>query len=254
MVSLGSGSDPFDRDSDLLLNVLDILLCVWRELLPVFHAHGVRFPAGKRFVDDLHLLQYLKVSREGFEFLAIETVRNRDLYLIKVVKDIQFRQVERSVVVDSVAVAAHDKVQPTTTATTACRNTKLPARNLQLLSDFVDLLRGEGAGANASAVSLYDTDNILDGLWVEGKPLDGTTKTSARRSDVGICSVVEVEHESIGSLNEDGGGGLVFANEGKLVDDMGLEARTIFLNPRSRISNYDGLCHMRDALMVKFIP
>lgn len=89
----------------------------------------------------------------------------------------------------------------------------------------VELLGGERSGSDAGRVGLYDSDDLPDRLGGQSQSSADSSDAGGRRSDVGVRSKVEVEHESVGAFDEDalvGHHGLV--EEGRSIDDVGLEA------------------------------
>ena len=87
-----------------VLNELNILLRILREILPLRDTRGGGLPSRKSLIHNLDLGQNLKVSWEGSKGLAVVLVSDSDLELIKVIEDIELGEVERGVVVNLVGV------------------------------------------------------------------------------------------------------------------------------------------------------
>jgi len=227
-----TSTDVLDRNTtETLLNELNVGLRIRRQIFILHRAHGVALPAWQSDVLDLDLLELLRASRERVvNARAIrQDVCNADFDLIEVVEDVELGQVQRGVVVDSLGVAAQDEVEPAATAATAGGDAEFTSGSLQLVAVFVELFGGEGAGADAGGVGLDDADDMSDAGGVQGETLNGTAEAGGRGGDEGVGSVVEVEHERVGTLDQSVGGVLVLLEEGKLVDDVGLQDLAEFL-------------------------
>jgi hypothetical protein len=69
-------------------------------------------------------------------------------------------------------------------------------------STHVELLRGERSTSDSRGVRLDDTNNLLDdGRW-DSQSSTYTSDRSRRRSDERISPVIDIQHERIGTLNE----------------------------------------------------
>jgi len=227
-----TSTDVLDGNTaETLLNELNVGLRVRRQVLILHRTHGVALPARQSDILNLDLLEFLRASGERVvNARAIgQDVRDTDLDLVEVVKDVELGQVQRGVVVDGLGVAAQDEVKPAAAAATAGGDAKFATGALQLVAVFVELFGGEGAGADTGGVGLDDTDDVGDASGVQGETLDGTAEAGRRGGDKGVSSVVEVEHERVGTLDQGVGGVLVLLEEGELVDDVGLDDLAVFL-------------------------
>lgn len=227
-----AGADPFHRDTaQAAFDVLDVGAGVRGEILVLLGAHGVALPAGQGDVLHLDLVEDVGVGGDGVLRAGAvgQDVGDTDLDLIEVVQDIQLRQIQSGVVVDRMGVAADDQVEPTAATTAAGGDTEFTSDLLQFRADLVELFTREGTGANASGVGFHYTDDRRDAGGVQGKGLDGTTQTGRRGSHVGVSAVVQVEHESVRTLDQGVGGVLVFLQEGQLVDDVRSKEFAVFL-------------------------
>lgn len=147
-------------------------------------------------------------------------VRRCDLELVEIIEDIELGKVERGVVVASVRVLEDDEIEPSATALATGCDTDFVADLLELFTDFVQLLGGEGATvssqfpvhvagnvadsrSNTGSVCLHYTNDLLDRAPSQSKTSDNASETCVRGCDEGICAVVNVEHKSVGSLNQD---------------------------------------------------
>ena len=232
MLPRRTSSNPLNRDTtNLPLNKLNVSTSIRRKILILCHTHGVRLPTRQSNILNLDLLNNVRISgeRAGRPLSAGQHVRHTNLDLVKVIKHIQLGQVESSVVVDGVRVAGQNEIQPAAAALAACGDAELAADALQLVAVGVELLGGEGAAADAGGVGFYDSDHVLDAGGVEGEGLDSTAEAGGGGGDEGVGAVVEVEHEGIGTLDENVGGVLVLLQELKLVDNVGLQLGAVFL-------------------------
>lgn len=221
MRSAGANTNPLHRAVQELLNEGDVLLGVLGQLGVFGDLGSVRLPAGQSLVDALDLFQHVQVLGEGLQHLTVVLVANGNLELLQLVQNIQLGDIQAGVAVDPGGVLEHDQIEPSTSSSSAGGDTKLGTNLLQVLSDIVELLGGEGTSANSGGVGLDNTVDVSNG--------GGDTQTSANTSDSGvgggdvrIGTKVEIQHQSVGSLDEDslvGLDGLV--HEGDGVDDEG---------------------------------
>lgn len=89
---------------------------------------------------------------------------------------------------------------------------------------YVELLGGKGSSSNSGRVSLGDTNDLSNLLGRDTESGADTTDGRGGRGDVGVGTKVEVEHERVGTLDQDA---LVrlerFVHERHSVDDEGLQ-------------------------------
>lgn len=228
-----TGADVLDRNTaETLLNEPNVGLRVRRQVLVLHCTHGVALPARQSDVLNLDFLELLSASgKRVINACAIgQDVRNADLDLVEVIEDVEFGQVQRGVVVDGLGVAAENKVEPATAAATSGGHAEFAAGTLQLVAVLIELFGGEGAGADAGGVGLDDADDVGDASGVQRQTLDGTAEAGGRGGDEGVGTVVKVEHERVGTFNQSVGGVLVLLQEGKLVNDVGLQDLAEFLS------------------------
>lgn len=89
----------------------------------------------------------------------------------------------------------------------------------------VELLGRERSRSDARRVGLDDSNDLSDRFGRQSQASADSSDSSRRRGDVGVRSKVEVEHESVGALDEDAlvrRHGLV--EKGRSVDDVRREA------------------------------
>ena len=130
MIPRRTSSNPFHRNTTkTLLNELDILASILRQIFVLRRAHSVGLPPWKSSILDLDILQNIRVSGEsGIGTSAIrQDVSNSDFDFVKVIQDIKLGQVNGSVVVNSRGVAAENEIEPATATTTAGCYTKFPS-------------------------------------------------------------------------------------------------------------------------------
>lgn len=88
----------------------------------------------------------------------------------------------------------------------------------------VELLRRERSSTDTSSVSLDDTDDLSNSLGRESESSANSSNAGRGRSDEGVSTKVEVEHQGVGAFDEDALlGEEGFVEEGRAVDDVGLE-------------------------------
>lgn len=89
----------------------------------------------------------------------------------------------------------------------------------------VELLGGERSSTNSGSVSLDDTDDGLDHHRGNTQTGANTADRGSTRRDVGVGSVIDIEHERIRTFDEDS---LVLLNllvqEGGSIDNEGLQS------------------------------
>lgn len=161
-------------------------------------------PALKFLVHDLALLEEGQVGGEVVELLALGgLVGDSHLEDRECVQHIELRQVEGRVVVDGDRVLEDDEVEPAAAALAAGADTPLAANLLQLGAGLAEVLGLEDALADARGVGLDDADDAVDLGGVEGQAGDDAAETGVAAGDVGVGAVVNVQHEGVGTLDED---------------------------------------------------
>jgi hypothetical protein len=230
VITRRSNANPLDGNANELLDELNVLPSLAGQVVVALRAGGRLLPPRHGLVVNLYLGQHIGVRGETIELLALVRVCSCNLELLEVVEDVELGEVEGGVVVASVRVLHDDKIEPSATAFATCCNTDLVSDLLELLADLVELFGGEGTATNTGGVSLDHADDVLDGSPAEGETCDDTTKTSVRGGDEGICAVVDIEHERIGTLHKDLGVFLLCRlEERNLVDDVGSDLWAEFL-------------------------
>ena len=228
-----TSTDVLDRNTThATFNELNVRTSIGREIVIAQGTHGVALPSGEGNVLDLHVVQGVRVGRKRVlgSCAVRQDVRNTDLDLVEVVEDVELGEVQGGVVVDSLGVAGEDEIEPTAAAATTGCHTEFLAGDLQLFTVFVELFGWEGARSDTGGVGLDHTDDGGDAGWVQRETLDSTTQAGGRRGHEGVSSVVQVEHECVGTLNQSVGRVLVFLEEAELVNDVGLQDFAVFLN------------------------
>jgi hypothetical protein len=224
----GTSADVLDVHAAELLNVLDVLARILRQLLPLLQTHRVGLPAGQGHVLDVHGVEYGQVGGETGNLLSVVLVRHGDLDLLEVVENVQLGQVDRVVPVDRVRVLDEDQVEPSAAALAAGGHTELATDLLQFLAELVQLLGRERTRADAGGVGLDDTDGLPDLAGVEVQAGKNATETGVGRGDEWVSAVVNVQHESVGALDEHLNVALDGAlDQRNLVNDVGLEALAV---------------------------
>lgn len=188
-------------------------------------------------------------GEERVEGFPVEVVRDGNLDDGEGVEDVEFGNVERSVAVNEVRVLEDDEVEPSAATTTTCRDPPLGANFLEVNSDVlsprdelnashlegrngthVELFGGERTGSNPRRVGLDDTNDVSNSLGWQSKSRADSSDTSGRTGHVGVGTKVEIEHEGIGSFDEDA---LLLRHcsveERRSVDDVGSETASEFL-------------------------
>lgn len=112
-----------------------------------------------------------------------------------------------------------DKIEPAAATFAAGGYTDFAANFLELLAYFVELFRGEGTArmcqlvcivisisnslrSYTRGVCLHHTDDLLERPPSQAQTSEYTTKSSVRGCDKWVCSVVDIQHESIGTLDQ----------------------------------------------------
>lgn len=226
----GTSADVLNVHAGELLNVLDVLARVLRQLLPLLQTHSVGLPTGQGHVLDVHGVEHGQVGGETGNLLSVVLVRHGDLDLLEVVENVQLGQVDRVVPVDRVGVLDENQVEPSAAALAAGGHAELTADLLQLLAHLVQLLGRERTGADAGGVGLDDTNGLPDLAGVEVKAGENSTEASVGGGDEGVSAVVDVQHESVGALDEHLNVALDRAlNQRNLVNDVGLQALAVLV-------------------------
>lgn len=93
------------------------------------------------------------------------------------------------------------EVEPAASALAAGAGPPLAADVLQLGADLALVLCGKGALADPRRVSLDDADDAVDLGRIDGQPREDAAEARVAAGNVGVCTVVDIEHESIGALD-----------------------------------------------------
>ena len=197
-----SNTDPLNLDAEEALDELDVLPTRFRQLLKGSCLGNVALPAGEGLVLHLHLGQHLKVGREAGKLLAVDEVADADLDLLQVVEYVELGDVEARVAVDEARVLHHHQVEPTASTPAARSDTVLGTDLLEVVSNIVEQLGGERSHADTGGVGLHDPNHITDSGRRDAETSADTTDRSGRACDEGVGTKVNVEHESVGTLDE----------------------------------------------------
>ena len=147
----------------------------------------------------------------------------------------------------------HDQVEPSTSSSSTRRRAVFPPHLLQMLADRlhrlsetpkpaefaktdINLLSGERSAPNTSGIRLYNANRLPDQLWRDpqtgANPADGCRG----RSDVRVCSKIDIQHQRVGTLDEDALPCLQSRMDiGDTVNDMWLQPRRQFLDRQVRL-------------------
>ena len=221
--ALASGTDAnvLNLDTEEVLDEAAVLLTCLGELFELGALCNVGLPAGEGLVHDFDLGKTVKVgcllanpsyhpiciklklTREAVNLDTVQLVPNSHLDLFEPVQNIELGQVETGVAVDHGRVLHDDQVQPTTATTTAGSGTVLSTDLLEGVADIAEVFGREGSTAHTGGVRLDDTNDLFDHLRGETETGADTANGGSRRCDKGIRSVVNVQHERIGTFDED---------------------------------------------------
>jgi len=140
---------------------------------------------------------------ETRDLVTVNLVSDSYLDFLKAVKHIKLGQVQFGVAVDHGRVFHDDQVQPSTSPSSSGSGTPFSTDLLQGSSDLFKVFCREGSTSDSSSVGFDDTDDSLQGEGGDTETGHDTSDGSRGGSDIGVGSVVEVEHESIGTLDKD---------------------------------------------------
>ena len=114
LVAVGADGDDRDSHACELLEEVDVVLCLARELVEVPHARDVAVPAGKRLVDGLRVVEDALMLRNRGVALAVALVGDADLDLVQAAQYVELGDGEVGEAVDSGGVVDDDGVVPAT--------------------------------------------------------------------------------------------------------------------------------------------
>lgn len=222
MRSAGANTNPLDRGVQELLNEGNVLLGVLGQIGVLGDLGGVRLPAGESLVDTLDLFQHVQVLGERLQQLALVLVANGNLELLQLVQNVQLGDVQTGIAVDPGGVLEDNEIEPSTSSSSTSGDTELGTNLLEVLSDVVELLGRERSGSDSGGVSLDNTVDVSDGGGGHTEAGADTSNAGVGGGDVRVGSKVEIQHQSVGSLNEDSLVGLEsLVHEGDGVDHEG---------------------------------
>lgn len=118
-----SHSDPFNGNVKYLLDLLDVVFGVLREVAEFSDAFGAGLPAGHGDVFDFNFSEFGAAWWEVVDFLAVDGVGDAKFDLGEGVQDVQFGYTESGVAVDHVGELEDDEVQPAASPFSFCGDT-----------------------------------------------------------------------------------------------------------------------------------
>jgi hypothetical protein len=235
MFSSGTNTDVVHLHTHKVLNELDVVLRLLRQLVPLRQSRRRGSPSRESLVNRLCGGQDIEVGRETWELFAINLVGHCNLKFLQPVENVKLGHVQAGVVVHGGGVLQNDKVEPTAAALAASGDTPFATDGLEVLSDFlcgvsvlglgssavthIQLLSGEGSRADSGGVRLHDTDDVLELERRNGKAGDNTSDAGVGASNVGIRAVVNVKHERVCALHKD----LLVGLEGSIHEENGID-------------------------------
>lgn len=104
------------------------------------------------------------------------------------------------------------------------------ANGLQLLAHLVQLLRWKHAGSDPGRVGFDHGDDLFDGTPSNREARENPPKSAVGGGAEGICAVVQVQQDSVGTFDEDCGiGGFRGPEERDLINNEWLQFVSIYL-------------------------
>lgn len=200
-----TGTDPSNLDANKLLDELNVGTSLLRKVIVRLRSGSWLVPAIKLLVNDLTALQQSQISREKVHLLTGVgvLVRDRNLDLLKTVKYIELREVEGCVVVDSGGVLDNNEIEPAASPLASSADTPLATDFLKLCAHLAKILGLENALTDSGSVRLDDTNHIVDLPVVDGETSEDTAQAGVAAGAVRVCAIVDIQHEGIGTLDED---------------------------------------------------
>lgn len=197
-----SSTDPLDGNAEELLDVFDVFAAVLGKILVLLDVLNGLFPSRQLDVLNFAFRESVEIGREeGFERFTIEEIFGTNLDRFEVVENIEFGQVERGVAVDQCRVLHDDEIQPSaSTSSTSC-DTELGSYFLKVFSSCVELLGRERTSSDSSSISLDYSDSFTDRTRRKTETGANSSNAGSRRSDEGIGTEIEIEHEGVGTFN-----------------------------------------------------
>ena len=153
------------------------------------------------------------LTRHAGQLLAVQQILATHLDSLQTGQHIQLRQADAVEIVDQMRVTHLGQIQPAATTRTARGRTKFVTDLLQTLAHLIlhitrgnhlyNLLRGERTLAHTGGVRLHDAVHSADLVGTHAQTGANATDGGRGGSDVGVGSEVDIQHGSVGALNED---------------------------------------------------
>jgi hypothetical protein len=138
---------------------------------------------------------------EALDLDTVKLVAGSDLDLLETVQNIKLGQVQFGIAVDHGRVPHDDQIEPTASPPSTSGGSPLGTNLLQGVSDLFNVFSRERSTSDSSSVGLDDTDDSLEGEWRDTETGHDTSDGGRGGSNVWVGSVVEIQHEGIGTLD-----------------------------------------------------
>ena len=136
-ISFRTDSDPAEGNSEQLLRLLDVVLCVDRQIFKLADLGDGGLPAWHRDVLHLDTLVLIYVGGVVVHHDSILDVVDTNLDLVKVIKNINLGQSQGGVSIDLTGEPQQGYVQPSTSSWSSCRHSELSSNSLQCCSNII---------------------------------------------------------------------------------------------------------------------
>ncbi len=201
-ITLRSHRNVPDVTADLFLDVLHILLCSLRQILPLADAADITLPAVH--VGDYRLAGFQRCrEREVIDNLAVQFVVRTNRNLVHVAHDVHLRKGDVRSSLAFNAVARRNNINRADSSRTAGLCTVLAAGLTKLLCLRTEPLAHERPLADARRVSLHNADHLINLRGRKSRTDRGKCRYRVRRSRVRIDAVIKVAQRTELCLEKD---------------------------------------------------
>ena len=159
-------------------------------------------PALQALVNGLHALHAAASGGHVGDFLAVHFVADADRDLVQFVEHVELSDDQRVDAIHRGGVAGERNVEPAAAARATRHRAELFAHLADLFAERAVVFAGEGSGTDAGDVGLGDADDAVDFGGRHAGAGTGAAGGGAGRGDEGVSAVVNVQHGSLGTLEQ----------------------------------------------------
>ena len=189
LLAVGSYGENRNGGLELVFEELDVVAERLRELVFGGHLAEVFLPAREVAVDGRPTLGV--VGHVG-SLLSVLLVSHAGTYGLEAVEDVGLHHDELGDAVDHNGVFQGYEVHPSAAAVTTRYGSVFMTNLADAVAGLVEEFHGEGTRADAGAVGLEDTIDLVDFIGTDAQPRADTAGSGGAGTDVRVCAVLRL--------------------------------------------------------------